>query len=91
VLNPSPIASRDIFEDMPKLLDEINRLQKELPGMGEDEQRILKMFANILETYGGVRHPQNRFTVDEFIQLPGQWELIDGMLHSDGMPWLEDE
>jgi hypothetical protein len=55
---------------MAKLLDEIDRLQKELPGMDEHERLLLKMVANLLESRHKVRRPQNRFTVDEYMKVP---------------------
>jgi hypothetical protein len=65
---------------MPKLLDETYRLQSELTALDADEQRLLKMFANLLESHYEVKEPRNRFTVDEYMKVPGRWELLDGML-----------
>ena len=67
---------------MPKLLDEIYRLQTELTDLDAGEQLLLKMAANLLETHYGVRQPRNRLTVEEYYQVPGRWELLDGMLGS---------
>ena len=71
---------------MPKLLDEIYRLQQEVTGMDENEQLLLKMCANLLESYKRVKRPQNRLTADEYFKVPGRFELVDGMLHWDGYP-----
>ena len=71
---------------MPKLLDEINRLQTELPELDKHERLVLKMCANLLESHHRVRTPKNRLTVDEYFEVPGKFELIDGMLHYNGMP-----
>lgn len=68
---------------MPKLLDEVNRLQKELPDMDEHERLLLKMCANLLESYHHIPVPQNRLTADEYFKVPGKWELYDGMLFFD--------
>ena len=72
---------------MPKLLDEINRLRQELPGLDDHERLLLKMVANLLESHHHVRAPQNTFTIDEYLKVPDRFELVDGMLHYDGMPW----
>jgi hypothetical protein len=68
-----------------KLLDEINRLREDPTGMDEYERLLLKMFGNLLESYHEVRAPKSRLTVDEYVELPGRWELMNGMLHDDGM------
>ena len=73
-----------------KILDEINRLQKELPGLDEYERLLLKMCANLLESYHEVRAPQSRLTAEEYFEMPGRWELMDGMLHYDGMRYVSD-
>jgi hypothetical protein len=65
---------------VPQLLDELNRLQAELPALDHHERLLLKMCANLLESHHQVRHPKNRFTVEEYFKLPGKWEYIDGML-----------
>jgi hypothetical protein len=65
---------------VPKLREEIDRLQIELTTLDSGEQRLLKMCANLLESYYEVREPQNRFTVEEYEKMPGRWELSDGML-----------
>ena len=67
---------------MPRLLDEVYRLQRDLTEIDSDEKRLLKMFANILESHYDVRDPRNRLTVDEYEKIPGRWELIDGMLQN---------
>ena len=38
------------------------------------------MFANLLETHYEIRKPQNALTSDEYDEVPGKWELWDGML-----------
>lgn len=68
---------------MPKLLDEINRLQQELSELNERERLLLKMFANLLESHYKVKKPQNALTSEEYFKVPGRWELLDGMLHWD--------
>ena len=67
---------------MPKLLDEIYRLQVELTDLDVDEERLLKMCANLLESHYGVKEPRNRLTFEEYDKMPGRWELLDGMLGS---------
>ena len=66
-----------------RLLDEIYGLQARVTGLDEQEQRLLKMFANILEGHYEVEEPKNKLTVKEYLELPGRWELIEGMLYSD--------
>jgi hypothetical protein len=66
---------------MPKLLDEVYRLQNELTGLDADEQRLLKMLANLLESHYEVKQPRNRLNFEEYDKMPGKWELWDGMLH----------
>lgn len=56
---PAPYA-----ETMPKLLDKIYRMQAELTDLDPDEQRLLKMFGNLLESHYEVKEPRNRLTVD---------------------------
>ncbi len=65
---------------MPKLLDEIYRIQNEFPDLDSRESLLLKMCANLLEDYYEVKNPLNRFTVEEYMKVPGRWELLDGML-----------
>ena len=67
-------------EFVPKLLEEIYRLQTELTALDADEQRLLKMCANLLESHYEVREPRNRLTGEEYEKMPGRWELSDGML-----------
>jgi len=61
------------------LLDEIYRLQSETE-IDDDERRLLKMFANLLESHYGIPEPRNRLTFEEYVKVPGRWELWDGML-----------
>jgi hypothetical protein len=68
---------------MPKLLTEIYRLQSELTDLDSEEQLLLKMFANILESHYEIAKPRNAFNVEEYLKVPGRWELIEGMLYSD--------
>ena len=68
---------------MNPLLEEIYRLQNQMPDLDAKEKILLKMFANILESHYHVKNPRNTFTVEEFYQCPGRWELIEGMLYSD--------
>jgi hypothetical protein len=65
---------------MPRLLDEVYRLQRDLTEIDNDERRLLKMFANLLESYYDVPEPRNRMTFEEYDKVPGRWELMDGML-----------
>ena len=67
---------------MPKLLAGIYRLQKDLTDLDPEEQLLLKMFANLLESHYEVKEPQNRLTDEEYEQVPGRWELCDGMLEN---------
>jgi hypothetical protein len=69
---------------MARLLDEIVRLQKELPDLDHQEQLLLKMIANLLESHYGIEKPQHRLTRDEYCEMPGRWELINGMLYGGG-------
>jgi hypothetical protein len=64
---------------VPRLLNEIYRLQTELTGIGWYDQMILKMMANLLESHHGVEL-RNKLTFEEFEEIPGRWELIDGEL-----------
>jgi hypothetical protein len=64
---------------MPRLLEEIYRLQRELTDLDPYDRMILKMTANLLESHHQVT-PRNEFTVKEFHNVPGRWELLDGML-----------
>ena len=65
---------------MPRLLDEVYRLQHDLTEIDNDEQRLLKMFANLLESHYDVPEPRNRLTFEEYDKVPGRWELWHGML-----------
>lgn len=65
---------------VPKLLEEIYRLQTGLTALDGDEQRLLKMCANLLESHYEVKEPRNRLTGEEYEKMPGRWELSDGML-----------
>ncbi len=67
---------------MPKLLEAAYRIQAEVDGLDADEELLLKMFANLLETHYEVKEPRNRLTADEYFKVPGRWELLDGMLGS---------
>jgi hypothetical protein len=67
---------------MPKLLNEIYRLQTELADLDADERLLLKMAANLLETHYGIKQHRNQLTVEEYEKAPGRWELLDGMLRS---------
>ena len=78
-MNTSP-STRTGTENMPKLLDEIYRLQNEIKDLDDGEQRLLKMCANLLESHYDVKDPRNRLTVEEYMKVPGRWELVDGML-----------
>lgn len=68
---------------MHPLLEEIYRLQNQMPDLDAKEKILLKMFANILESHYDVKNPRNTFTVEEFYECPGRRELLDGMLCSD--------
>jgi hypothetical protein len=65
---------------MPKLLEETYRLQGELTDLDDEERKLLKMFANLLESHYEVKAPRNRLNEDEYLKVPGRWELVDGML-----------
>ena len=67
---------------MPKLLDEVYRLQGQLTDIDAEEQRLPKMFANLLESHYEVKEPRNRLTFEEYEKIPGRWELFDGMLQN---------
>jgi hypothetical protein len=67
---------------MPKLLDEVYRLQSELAELADDEQLLLKMFANLLESHYELKEARNALTFEEYEAVPGRWELVDGMLES---------
>ncbi|MFN7919314.1 MAG: hypothetical protein U0Q16_04410 [Bryobacteraceae bacterium] len=66
---------------MPRLLQEMYRLQAEPTGFNEEERRLLKMFANILESHYEVEERRNLLTVEEYLLLPGRWELLEGVLY----------
>jgi hypothetical protein len=65
---------------MPRLLDGVYRLQRDLTEIDNDERRLLKVFANLLESHYDVAEPRNRMTFEEYERVPGRWELMDGML-----------
>ena len=67
---------------MPKLLDEVYRLQGQLTEIDAEERHLLKMFANLLESHYEVKEPRNRLTFEEYEKVPGRWELFDGMLQN---------
>ena len=67
---------------MPKLLDEVYRLQGQLTDIDAEERRLLKMFANLLESHYEIKEPRNRLTFEEYEKIPGRWELFDGMLQN---------
>ncbi len=67
---------------MPVLLDEVYRLQSQLTDLDPQERLLLKMFANLLESHYEVREPKNALTAEEYFEVPGRWELFDGMLRS---------
>jgi len=67
---------------MPGLLEQIYRLQRELPDLDAEEALLLKMAANLFESHYNVKDPLNRLTIDEYEKVPGRWELIGGMLSS---------
>lgn len=68
---------------MPKLLEEIYRLQADPAGLDAYEQRLLKMCGNLLERKYKVQKPRNKLTVAEYMHLPGRWELLEGWLYPD--------
>ena len=39
--------------------------------MNDDERMLVKMFANLLESYGQVRVRENRLTIEEYLKVPG--------------------
>lgn len=65
---------------MLRVLEELNRIRTELTDLDPHDKLILKMCANLLESHHEVRNPQSRFTEEEYLALPGRWELCDGML-----------
>lgn len=75
---------------MSKLLDEIERLQDESYGFDPYEHLLLKMCANMLESYYEVRTPKHRLKAEEYFEVPGRFELWDGMLHWDDMKRISD-
>jgi len=68
---------------MHPLLEEIYRLQNQMPDLDAKERILLKMFANFLESHYEAKNPRNAFTVEEIHECPGRWEFHDGMLYSD--------
>ena len=48
--------------------------------LDERERLLLKMFANLVETHYEIGKPQNTLTSEEYDEVPGKWELWDGML-----------
>lgn len=67
---------------MPRLLDEIYRIQNDLTDLDKDEKLLLKMCANLLESHYEIKNPRNQLTFEEYEKVPGRWELLDGMLSS---------
>jgi hypothetical protein len=65
---------------MPKVLDQIYRIQAEVTDMDVHERLLVKMCANLLESYHHIRSPKNRLSDEEYFAVPGRWELMDGML-----------
>jgi hypothetical protein len=65
---------------MPKLLEEIYRLQRDFPDLDDRERLLLKMSANLFESYYEIKNPRNPLTFEEYEKVPGRWELIHGML-----------
>jgi hypothetical protein len=65
---------------MPKLLEEIYRLQREFTDLDDRERILLKISANLFESYYEVKVPRNQFTIEEYEKVPGRWELVQGML-----------
>lgn len=74
--------ARGYTGQVPRLLQEIYRLQ-ESPGFNDRERLLLKMFANILESEYEVAEPRNRMVRSEYMEVPGRWELIEGMLYGN--------
>ena len=69
-----------MLKSMDKLLDAIYRVQDDFPDLDTRERLLLKMCANLFEDYYEVKNPRNRLTVEEYQEVPGRWELLDGML-----------
>jgi hypothetical protein len=65
---------------VPRLLEEVYRLQTELTHIDPDERCLLKMFANLLESHHQIKEPRNRLTFEEYERMPGRWEMLHGML-----------
>jgi hypothetical protein len=57
---------------MPKLVDEIHRLQPDFPDLDSRERLLLKMCANLFEDYYEGKNPRNRLTVEEYENVPGR-------------------
>jgi hypothetical protein len=77
---PAGLLTVILNEAMPKVLDELYRIQRELTELDPHERLILKMCSNLLESHLEVRNPQSRLTEEEYFAVPGRWELQDGML-----------
>jgi hypothetical protein len=60
---------------VPKLPEETYRLQSELTDLDDEERKLLKMLANLLESHYQVKEPRNRLNVDEYLKVPGRWLL----------------
>ena len=73
------------YTSTPKILNEIYRVQEELPDLDAHERLILRMCANLLEVYHRVPAPQNRLTDEEYFAVPQRWELVEGMLREYGV------
>jgi hypothetical protein len=69
-------------ETTPKLLEEIYRLQTEVSDLDPEARHILTMCANLLKSHYEVKEARNRLTFEEFDDMPGRWDLVDGMLMS---------
>ena len=65
--------------ETPRLLQELYRIQSEVTDLDEHARLLLKMCANMLESHYQVK-PQNRLTPEEYFELPGRFEMMQGML-----------
>jgi hypothetical protein len=50
------------------------------PDLDDRERILLKISANLFESYYEIKNPRNQLTIEEYEKVPGRWELMHGML-----------
>jgi len=67
------------------LLDELCELAERHKDAREEERLVVKMAISLLDQLNdpqGTRPRKVRFTLDEYMRVPGRWEVVDGQLVS---------